>query len=161
MPEFKTLKDLFAYAEKQMAKGLEDVGREARELLQEYVLNTVYANNQSTYDRTYQFLRAITISNPSKVGDYWQISLYIDPDKITPIEMNVKEGVWNKHMSMDSSPFNEGLPFVLEYGAEGSPYYNSPAYGYMGMTVDEIKRSQMHIKALIGYMKTKGINISI
>jgi hypothetical protein len=159
MPDFRVnnisdLKKVFQYIEKQTLNAMQDdVARMVYDIVQEYLLSTVYANDQSMYERTYQVLRALSIGKAQKQGNTISVEIYIDSDKIEPI---LVDGGWNKHASMDASPFNEYLPYVLEYGAN-SPYYDTPAFEYMKQSREEILQQQLHIKKLIGYLKTKGI----
>lgn len=158
MPNFTSIEAALTYAKKQIANAMQDdVARHVEGLVQKYLLSTVYANPQEEYERTYEVLRALTIDKVVVNGDEISIRIYIDADKITP---RSNEGMWGSHQSMDGTPFNEELPFVLEYGNKKfNPYYNTPAFGFMQLTEDELKSTKMHLQKLIGYLKTKGIQV--
>jgi len=158
LPEFKDLDSLFLYIEKQTLKAMQDdVARYVADIVQKYLLSTVYANPHDEYERTYEVLRALTIDKAIKKGNEISVRIFIDPDKIIP---RSNEGMWGSHQSFDGSPYNEELPFLLEYGNKKfNPYYNTPAFGFMQLTEDELNKTKLHMEKLIGYLKTKGINV--
>lgn len=156
MPEFKDFNSLFAYAKKEIAKGMQDdVARHVRDVVQKYLLSTVYANDQKEYERTFEVLRALTVDKAIINGDEISVRIYIDADKITP---RSNDGMWGSHQSFDGSPYNQELPFLLEYGNKKfNPYYNTPAFEYMKLSKEELESTKAHMTKLVGYLKTKGI----
>lgn len=157
MPNFRDLNSLFSHIKKNVAKGLQDdVARHVRDTIQKYLLSTVYANNQTTYERTFEVLRALTVGNVVINGDEISVKIYIDADKIIP--RSGKEGIWGIHQSFDGSPYNEQLPFTLEYGNQKyNPYYNTPAFEYMKLSKEELEQTKGYMLKLKRYLKTKGI----
>ena len=149
---------MFLYIEKQTLKAMQDdVARYVADIIQKYLLSTVYDNPHDEYERTYEVLRALTIDKAIKKGNEISVRIFIDPDKIIP---RSNEGMWGSHQSFDGSPYNEELPFLLEYGNKKfNPYYNTPAFGFMQLTEDELNKTKLHMEKLIGYLKTKGINV--
>ena len=157
MPDFKDINSLLNYAKLQVAKAMQDdVARHVRDTIQKYLLSTVYANEQSMYTRSFEVLRALTIGKVSVIGDEISVKIYIDADKIIP--RDGPEGMWGIHQSFDGSAYNEELPFLLEYGNQKyNPYYNTPAFEYMQLTIEEMKQTKEHMIRLKGYLRTKGI----
>ena len=63
---------------------------------------------------------------------------------------------WIPHIP--SGPYNEELPFLLEYGNQKyNPYYNTPAFEYMKLSREELEQTRGHMLKLKGYLRTKGI----
>jgi len=158
MPDFKDLNSLISHIKKNVANAMQDdVARSVRDTVQKYLLSTVYANEHTMYIRSFEVLRALTIGKVSVIGDEISVKIYIDADKIIP--RDGPEGMWGIHQSFDGSPYNEQLPFTLEYGNQKfNPYYNTPAFEYMKLTVEEMKQTKEHMIRLKGYLRTKGIN---
>jgi len=158
MPDFKELNSLFSYIKRNVASAMQDdMARHVRDTIQKYLLSTVYANEQSMYIRSFEVLRALSIGKVTIIGDEISVKIYIDADKIVP--RDGPEGMWGIHQSFDGSPYNEQLPFTLEYGNQKfNPYYNTPAFEYMKLTVEEMKQTKEHMNRLKGYLRTKGIN---
>lgn len=158
MPDFKSLKALESYLKKNIASAMQDdVARHVRDTINKYLLSTVYANNQIMYERTYEVLRALTVGKVVTNGNEISVKVYIDADKIIP--RDGREGMWGIHQSFDGSPYNEELPFLLEYGnKKPNYYYNTPAFGYMKLSKEELEETKGHMIKLKGYLKTKGIN---
>jgi len=157
MPDFKELNSLFSYIKRNVASAMQDdMARHVRDTIQKYLLSTVYANEQSMYIRSFEVLRALSIGKVTIIGDEISVKIYIDADKIVP--RDGPEGMWGIHQSFDGSPYNEQLPFTLEYGNQKfNPYYNTPAFEYMKLTVEEMKQTKEHMIRLKGYLRTKGI----
>lgn len=157
MPDFKDLKSLEAYIQKNIANAMQDdVARHVRNTINKYLLSTVYANNQTTYERTYEVLKALTVGNIVTNGNEIYVNIYIDADKIIP--RDGREGMWGIHQSFDGSPYNEELPFLLEYGnKKHNPYYNTPSFEYMKLSKEELEATKGHMLKLKGYLLAKGI----
>lgn len=157
---FNNYKDLQKHLEKQLEKALQDdIARMVYNIVQEYILQTVYGETPEVYDRTWEFLRALSISKVKKVGDEYQVEIFIDSDKINVYPP--ADGYWGKHSSIDGSSFNEQLPWVLEYGSNGKGLHPTPAHGYIAKSKKEILDNNLHIKKMIGYLKSKGINATL
>jgi len=156
MPSFTNLTQLEAYLLKSIKEGMQDdVARYVKDTIQKYLLSTVYANDQKEYERTFEVLRALTVGKAVTNGNEISVSIYIDADKIIP---RSNDGMWGSHQSFDGTPYNEELPFLLEYGNQKfNPYYNTPAFEYMKLSKEELESTKDHMKKLIGYLKTKGI----
>jgi len=157
MPDFKDLNSLFSHVTKNVAKAMQDdVARHVKDTVQKYLLSTVYANEQSMYIRSFEVLRALTIGKVTTIGDEISVKIYIDADKIVP--RDGPEGMWGIHQSFDGSPYNQELPFLLEYGNQKyNPYYNTPAFEYMKLSKEELAQTKEHMLKLKGYLRTKGI----
>ena len=155
--DFKDLNSLFSHIKKNVASAMQDdVARSVRDTIQKYLLSTVYANEHSMYERSFEVLRALTIGKVTTIGDEISVKIYIDADKIIP--RDGKEGMWGIHQSFDGNPYNQELPFLLEYGNQKyNPYYNTPAFEYMQLTIEEMKQTKEHMIRLKGYLRTKGI----
>lgn len=157
MPNFNNWNSLFSYIKKETAKGFQDdMARHVRDTIQKYLLSTVYANNHDVYERTFEVLRALTVGNVVINGDEISVKIYIDADKIIP--RSGAEGMWGIHQSFDGSPYNEELPFLLEYGNKKyNPYYNTPSFKYMQLSKEELEQTKGHMIILKAYLRTKGI----
>jgi len=159
LSNFKNTTALFSYIKQQVANALQDdVARHVRDTIQKYLLSTVYANDQSIYERSWEVLRALTVGKVTTVGNEISVKIYIDADKIIP--RDGKEGMWGIHQSFDGSPYNEQLPFLLEYGNQKPNfYYNTPAFEYMKLSKEELEQTKGHMLKLKGYLRTKGIKV--
>lgn len=73
------------------------------------------------YDRTWDFLRAITIKKPYDIykGKIMQAVVYIDYKQLR-INESRKPGMWGRHISVKGEPFAKSLIEVLEEGTNNS-----------------------------------------
>lgn len=160
MAQHTTWEGVFKEIKTVVAKALQDdVARTIRDTIQKYILETVYAETPIMYERTFEFLRALTIGKVQIFGNNISVEVYIDSDKIIPYTNDGED--WNKHASFDGTPYNEELPWLLEKGTQlptRTPYI-TPAFQYMSKSKTEIEDRQLHLKKIEGFLKSKGINI--
>jgi hypothetical protein len=104
------MKDIyFLQIEKIIKKDIQDVlqhvaSQTANKLYEiiSYEWYDKHNDNGLYYERTYQFLNAITKSDIRNIGDGFEIDIYIDYKDIYPMHAS-EENQFNKHMSLDNS----------------------------------------------------------
>jgi hypothetical protein len=157
MSSHNTWEGVMNEIKQQVAKALQDdVARMVYNIIRKYMLDTIYSNTPTMYQRTFETLRALTVGKVYNDGNGICVEIYIDSDKIIPYKS--EEG-WNSHMSFDDTPYNKELPWLLEKGVQsGKPPYITPSFQYMHQSKTEIEDQNLHLKKIVGYMKSKGID---
>ncbi len=124
-------------------------------VLKDYVNELVYeANDPSDYERTYELLNSITISDFKKVGNTYKIKVFFDNDKINTYITN--DGEWNKHADIYGNSVADELPYYLEYGTNGSLHDKKPAR-FTQKTYEYFINTNRHIIELKNRLKQQGI----
>jgi hypothetical protein len=140
MPEFRDIKSLNAYIERQYIENfLATVGKEAFEILYHEVEVNWYGRMTPTdYDRTMQLLHSITCSPVKKINGEYQVRIYYDTDKIIP--MDGTDGYpWTRHKSIiDGESSAEALPYYIEFGNGDSPIYQYEGTHPVQTTYDQL-----------------------
>lgn len=139
---------------------LRDVAHEIADKLFEIIQTDWYDSHYPNYyERTYEFLHAVTNSNVERVGSELRTDIYIDPSKITS---SVGNGFWNQHMSLDGSTSYDGTPigqWLIQWIEEGQ---NSRVYSYNGIGMfDKLDQYTMqNINKMVVYtLKSYGFSV--
>lgn len=168
MPSFKSMDEMHAYIDSQMAKSVQkdvvkSVSQKIKKLLEDWVMSTVYENSHYAYERTFEFLDSITIGNVTTAKGVTSCEIYFDADKINQtLSKNTK---WNSHMSVygykndesNGQPINEMIPYYLEYGTE-SPVYSHDENKFLESTRKELERGYF-ADLVKDYLRSNGINV--
>jgi hypothetical protein len=79
-----------------------------------------------SYDRTYELLNSITVSEPKMGHKQATFEVYMDTDKIEPNE--TVGDTWNQHADIKyTEDTSEYIPMWVEYGTQGSLWDRDPA----------------------------------
>lgn len=66
MPKFNSINEALAYIKRQRAEAIEQIGREAKEIIEQKTESNLYGNySPEVYDRTYDMMRMIQILRQS------------------------------------------------------------------------------------------------
>lgn len=165
MPTFRDLYSLMKHIENNIEKTLPDVARLVEVKLRNYVMEHLYnASKPSQYQRTYQFITALTVGNIKKISNGYSVALYFDPKKIEPFE--VKDSYWNQHMSIDGSTeykgksISEWLIEWIEYG-EDSPKYSRDGIYMFENTFKEMEETRQHVIKMKNELRKLGFDVTI
>lgn len=131
MQVFKSLKEAEKYILKHVEDNLEIIGKHVKSVLENFILNDLYRTyTPSEYERTQNFLHAVTVSAVKKKGNIREIEIYIDPEKLQQIQRPL--GEWSAHMSSlgknygdteyQGKSISEWLIYWLETGDNTSPF---------------------------------------
>ena len=159
--KFNSLKELNAYAKKQM----EDIARTklndiVMEALREFVVAKVYhAYFPKEYQRTHELLNSITIGETKDDGKTITASIYFDADKIVP---NTNPN-WSQHASVYNyeidekynEPINEMIPYYMNYGTDSPVFSHQPAL-FLEETIKSLNSGLLRSE-LIKFLKQRGI----
>jgi len=133
MKVFKSLKEVNQYVGQIVVQEIVKIGEETRKAIRMEIQSRFYgrpgynptAKETDYYERTFSLLDSIVCSPVKISGNSYSVSIYSDPDKMTPAFG--KPGYWSQHQSIvDDSPFNESLMETIEYGNPSKIYGWSP-----------------------------------
>ena len=138
MKVFKSLKEVEKYIQKIANQNLEVIGEHVKSILKKIILDDLYrAYDPSEYERTNQFLEAVTVSGVKTKGNISEIEIYVDPDKLFPVQREKSE--WSSYMSSlgknygdtsyGSMSISEWVVHWMEFGNR-SPYSREPIEMY-------------------------------
>ncbi len=128
---FKSISEALAYLETNVVFSLEQIGEEIKGVLRQHLMVDWYsAFTPTRYERTYQLIDSLSVKKAVKVGKGYQVEIFFDPDKITPIPAS-QPGYFPAHMnitngasSYNGMSYGELLPYWVEEGQHSSirPY---------------------------------------
>lgn len=90
-------------------------------VVRDSLMDRVYFNyvpqGETAYDRTYELLDSVTVSEPVIGSKYMYFEIYMDTSKINPYVTEDDE--WNQHASVDPMDVSEMIPLWIEEGTDG------------------------------------------
>lgn len=159
MPEFKSLKELNDYIEKQyLVQFLEKIGNEIKGWLKNNVRLLWYERDftPTHYTRTMELIECISVRPVKKNADgSYQTEVFFDTDKMHTYPAS--DGEWSKHESITSgTDVRLMIPAFVEFGE------NSPLFSYEGVhpvetTKEEIISDGYIINRMKELLESKGI----
>lgn len=116
---------------------IDRVAEKTKDVLYDFINEEIYiknslrkpGNHTITYERTYQFLQAITKGKVVPIKNGFSVSIYIDSNKIIPELRNIG---FNAHMDIHGVPVGEGFWNMINDGN------NSRLYSYEGIHFKEM-----------------------
>ena len=157
--KFNSLKDMNKYVNSQMKEIVNtQLSEKILLTLRDFVESTVYANEPSQYERTYQLLNSLIVGETKSVGNLIACSVYFDSSKISQTKA---DNGWNQHMSVygytnyNGEPINEMLPYWLNYGTD-SPIYSHEDHQFLEKTIESLNNGSLR-QELIKFLKQRGI----
>lgn len=133
IPEFRTIKELNVYIEKTyLTQFLAKIGNEVKSVLQNFILNDLYGSyTPLEYTRTMDFLNACEVKPVKKVGNSYEVEVFINPDKFGT-DSDVEGNGWLHHTSSlgqyrgdteyGGKSIGEWLVYWFETSDNSSPY---------------------------------------
>jgi hypothetical protein len=83
MPSFDSVKNLQSYIEKQTELFLVKAGERVRDIIKDYIQERFYNQySPSEYIRTYQLLNSVTCTDVVKVGNTYQLEVYLNTEGV-------------------------------------------------------------------------------
>ena len=157
MATFKDCNELHDYLEKKTKEILIDkISKEVRATLIDNVEKMLYDaqnENEEYYERTYELINSIEVSNLIKVGNYYEIEIFFNTDKINP---NVgRYGMLNQHMDLYGNDVSNMIPIWMEEG-HGGIVEQKPLH-FTKATYEDIKNNYINI--FNKYLEKIGIKI--
>lgn len=127
----------------------------ARKNIQEKVYDAYIPSGENSYDRTYELLDAVTISNIQVGYKYVTFEIIMDSGKLNS---NVKgDNQWNQHASVYPMDVTEYIPLWIEEGTTGSLWDREGAH-YMEATYFELSGGLM-ARELGDALRAQGWNV--
>lgn len=152
----KSLSELFAKLNQQIAISMNEVGEAVVEKVKEHIDTDVYSFDPSVYQRTNELKESIVQSQPVVNGNTVQILIYPDSSLIHPSSPNQHQSVITGD---DYSPY---IAITVEEGTSGKlfgeGYWTEPR-PFMENTVVELEGSGLFKDALRISLNKKGINV--
>jgi len=98
--EFRSIAELNAYIEKTyLVQFLSKIGNEVKSVLQNFILNDLYGTySPKEYTRSMDFLNAVEVKPVRKVGDSYEVEIFINPDKFGT-DSDIEGSGWLHHTS--------------------------------------------------------------
>lgn len=132
MKQVKTYSELFKELEKLIKPNIQKIGEEVKNVLKRFIQTDLYDSYEpKEYERTFQFLEAVECTAAKKVGNKWQVKIFINPDKMDHFSAD-DDRFWLPHTSsigdergntsFGSKDIAEWLIYWLETGDNTSPY---------------------------------------
>lgn len=131
--EFRSIKELNDYIEKvYLVQFLQKIGEEVKSVLKNFILNDLYGTyTPHEYTRSMDFLNAVECKPVRKVGDSYEVEIFINPDKFGT-DSDIDDGGWLHHTSSlgefrgDTSYGNKSISewiiYWFETGDNSSPF---------------------------------------
>lgn len=131
-------------------------GKDIFNAMKQYMLENIYeAYEPAIYQRTEQLLNSLTVSPVISKGNIISIKVYIPNEVITDEEHKMWYDVRKLGLSKGESPTLSQVMELLELGLNK---YREPV-GVIDDTYQYLMSTNVIIKGLINYLKTKGFNI--
>lgn len=163
MPNFKDLKSLFSYINKNLKFSLQEVGQQVEQIIKDYIMEHLYnAYTPSDYSRTYDFINSLSVKKVQQSNNGYIVELFFDTNRI--ISYEVEDRYWNQHMNIDGSDtwngekINEWIPIWLEKGVSGS-LWDRDGIDSMKNVKNELEATGKHIKMIVDILKKKGFKV--
>ena len=140
-------------------------GEEVKKALQMEVRSIFYgregyhpnAEETAYYKRTWQLIECITCSPVKVSGNKYSVKIYYDTDKLIP--MQGEGGYFPSHMSVvDGRPFQEGLPYTIEYG-NPSRIYGWEAFHIVENLRNRLADDKAILQWFVSAFQRRGFNV--
>jgi hypothetical protein len=146
------VKVIHSYLQSDLTPIMKQVAEDIKGTLYDYIQTNWYNARPATsyYDRIYEFINSLSISNIKTVGNRKEVSIYFDESKIGSYETSV--GMWNQHMDIYGNGVGGAIVGWINTGE------NSPLYSIEGIHfIDEIlNNSDKFIKEVADLLEKKG-----
>lgn len=91
-----------------------------KETVEKYINKNIYSTYMpSSYVRTHEFEKAVTVGERVLTNTSYTFEVYIDSDKLNSVITPESED-WNQHASVTGEDMTDYIPLWLEEGTEGS-----------------------------------------
>ncbi len=158
------LKRLMDYIEKQAQDSLRLVALEVEKMMKDYVIDNLYLKYRPTqYLRSEEYVNSLTVTKVYKNSNgELETEIYFDPSKIHSREL--KNEIWNQHMSMDgddtweSRPIREWIPIWMEKGVSDSKWDREGIH-VVDNILKKLDNDKQFKKMMENELKKKGFKI--
>lgn len=142
---------------KQVNKALaDDVARRVYDIVQSYLLENIYNSySPKTYTRTYELLRSLQVSPVFSNGSFSSIKIFIPEKQLSPDAHSMWYDIEQMGLSKGENPSASDIINILETGLNK----------YRGKTdvmqdvITELKATNVILKSLMSYLKSKGYKV--
>ena len=126
------------------------------------------AHSPSLYQRTYEILNSITVSDVQAVAGGYQVKVFFDDSKISPMQstFDIPDELprFNHHMSMNGDTSYGGISIgqwvaIWMNEGQGSPIHSYAGSSYFDKALAYITANDIHVKEIEKLLATKGITI--
>ena len=119
--KFQTLNDYCNYVNKQLEKCMDEVGRQLKNEMANYIFEKVYrTRTPKEYERTFQILDSITYKLEKQGNGSYAVRVGYDTNLITPKYED--SSFFNVHMSLSGEDMSDITPYFIEKGNGVNPY---------------------------------------
>lgn len=98
------------------------IGEICMNVVRDSIMERVYwdytPDGINSYDRTYELLDCVTVTEPVVGTKYMNFEIFMDTSKINPYITD--DSSWNQHASVENIDVSEMIPLWIEEGTEGS-----------------------------------------
>lgn len=161
---FNTISQLMKHLENEVVFSLGVVAEDVRKILRDYVQKATYESyDPFEYQRTYELLNCLDISDIKKVGNTYSFEIFFNSDKINMYDV---DGFWNQHKSVfgyeswNGMKINELVPWFIENGTNGSVWDREGIYSIEYIT-NLLQKTHKHLKIIKNILKQKGYDVII
>ena len=120
-----------------------------QQVLFKHVYSTVYARSPGMYERTYDVLSAVTVTDIVVTGSQASFEVKIDAgmlSHISPTPGAPWKSPWGSHAGFKNQQFTEGLIEILDEGG-GSSWHSHPAANFYKLTFNQFDSELLSVLA--------------
>jgi hypothetical protein len=161
---FTSLDKLMKYLENDIIYSLGIVAEDIKKIIRDYVEKEVYQKYEPyEYNRTYELLNSLDISEIKKTGNIYSFSVFFNPEKINMYNTDDK---WSQHKSVfgyeswHGMQLNELIPWFIENGTENSLWDRDGIYS-IEYVRERLEKTDEHLKKIKQILKSKGYAVEI
>lgn len=158
--QFKSLKELEKYLQKQMIKAMNDVGEHVKNEVKSQIDEDVYSHTPSQYERTYELRESVVNQKAVISDDKVQVIIKHDNDLIHPYP----ELYQHYSAKPDYTPddYSEYVAETVHDGTSGKyfgeGFWTKPR-PYMDNTVEKLKSTNSHVEEFKKSLKKQGLDV--
>lgn len=160
MTQIRSFKQLEQVLLQSIAIGVEEIGKQIKEMLRKNVQELWYERSYTptNYTRTFELIDSITVTDVERVPDGYQVVIYFDTDKINPYPP-AQEGEWPRHQSItDGADVSAYIPQWIEFG-QNSPLFSYEGVHAMQKTKEEVVDDDWIKKRIKDLLGVKGFTV--
>ena len=164
MANITSWSQLEAIINQEIQQGLKIVGNEIKTIIEDYVKKEVYdAHSPSHYDRTGDLLNSLDVSEVTRVGNSYQVTVFFNT---AHIHSNFVDSGWNQHMSANGletwkgTPVYQLIPIFIEHGVKNS-LWDREGIESMKYVREQLEKTNRHLKTLSAILRKRGFSVKI
>jgi hypothetical protein len=164
---FKSMKSLFKFLENDIEKGLREVAIVISGKLQDFLQKNWYnAHTPQSYERTYQLINSVSISDVEDNGNAFEVKVFFDSNKMNPIPAPSADmfpsytNVTNGDTYWNGVSLSILVPYFVEQG-QSSSIHSYKGVGSVEKTIKWARSGKFLSKAVKESLQKSGISVEI